>query len=304
MNWETDVDFCPEMGKLTIDSMAKTIAEGLFSDEGLVSVLKARYEQMQAKFAEVPCRDYGVPKCGNEAEACLTNVDQNAKPDARLRVDRKLFRLPNGSALSDLFTMPCFGHDMPVWFRNKKKTLDHAKKIMVISQDPKRTENQDKIGAITLSTPFGVHSADYRRHTRNDVVSDFINYLGDSYGIVYLTDARKLYVGTGKVSEMVQGEGNHLRAKFDKLIMEEIGDFAPDLIVTLGGQVIEGRFTDTLLKKVRPQGKNPCVQSICQAGQTYKIIASCHPNPRFMARQEVERRFVNLKNNIDKYFGR
>lgn len=304
MDWETDVEFCPDMGGLTIDNMAKAIAEGVFSDERFASVLKARYEQMQAKFAGVSCKDYGVPICGGETVAHLTNVVQRAKPDARLRVGRGLFCLPNGSVLSDLFTKPCFGHDMPVWFRNKKKTFDHEKKIMVISQDPKRTTTQDRIGTITLSTPFGVHSADYRRHTTNDVVSDFINYLGDSYGIVYLTDARKLYVGTGEVSEMVQEKGNHLRVKFDKLIIDEIGDFAPDLIVTFGGQVIGGRFTDTLLKEVRPQGENPNVQSICQADRTYKIISSCHPNPRFMPRQEVERRFGILKENIDQYFGR
>ena len=312
MNWETDVEFCPEMGVLTINSMAKKIAKGVFSDEGFASVLMARYQQMQENFIGVHCMDYGVPRCGDEAMAHLANVVQRAKPDARLRVDRELFCLPNGSSLSDLFTKPCFGHDMPVWFRNTRTTFDHEKKIMVISQDPKRTKNQDNVGTITLSTPFGVHSADYRSHTTNDVVSDFINYLGDSYGIVYLTDARKLYVGTGEVSGMVQEKGCHLRVKFDELIMEEISDFEPDLIVTFGGQVINGRFTDTLLKKVRPQGEKTGVQSILQAdrtynrtyNRTYKIIASCHPNPQYMARQEVEKRFGILKENIDQYFGR
>ena len=303
MNWEEDVEFCPDMGDLTIDSMAKMLAKDVFSAGSFTCVLKARYEQMQAKFAKTPCADYGIPTCGEEVTSHLTNIDQRTKPDARLRVDKDLIHPTNGSILAEFFTKSCFGHDMPVWFRKKNAALS-AKKIMLISQDPKRTPYQDKIGSITLSTPFGVHSADYRRHTQNDVVSRFINYLGDSYGIVYLTDARKFYVGTGEVSRLVQEKGNSLRAKFDNSIKAEVAAFDPDLIVTFGNEVIESRFTDTFLNHVQPSRLCSEVQEVFDGKCSRNIVPSCHPRPRFMSKQEVNERFKSLLNKIESYFGR
>ena len=303
MNWETDVEFCPDMGDLSIDSMAKMIAKGVFSAESFSCVLKARYEQMQAKFAKTPCADYGIPTCGEEAAPHLCNVVQTTKPDARLRVDKDLIHPTNGSILAKLFTKRCFGHDMPVWFR-KRNVARSVKKIMLISQDPKRTPYQDQIGAITLSTPFGVHSADYRRHTQNDMVSRFINYLGNSYGAVYLTDARKFYVETGEVSRLVQTKGNSLREKFDESIRAEVSAFDPDLIVTFGNEVIDTRFTDTFLNCIQPPRLCSEVQQVFDGKCWRNIVTSCHPRPRFMPRQEVDERFGSLMNKIDSYFGR
>ncbi|MCR5752565.1 MAG: hypothetical protein K6G91_11445 [Kiritimatiellae bacterium] len=304
MKWETDVEFCPDMGELTTDKMAGMIANEVFSADSFASVLKVRYEQMKEKFATTHCADYGIPTCGEGVASHLVNIHQRTKPDARLRVDNDLIHPTNGSILAELFTQSCFGHDMPVWFRNKNAACSAKKKIMLISQDPKRTPYLDKIGAITISTPFGVHSADYRRYTQNDVVSRFIDYLGNSYGIVYLTDARKLYVETGEVSRLVQKKDNALRAKFDNSIREEVESFDPDLIVTFGNEVVDGRFTDTFLNHVRPSRLCAEVQKVHDGNCFRNVVASCHPRPRFMSAQEVNERFRGLANKIDSHFGR
>lgn len=57
MNWKTDVEFCPDMGRLTTDKMAEMLAKEVFSADSFASVLKARYMQMKDLFRDVPFDD-------------------------------------------------------------------------------------------------------------------------------------------------------------------------------------------------------------------------------------------------------
>lgn len=50
MDWKTDVEFCPEVGDLTIDSVSELIANKVFKTKEFSGILKARYEQMQRCF--------------------------------------------------------------------------------------------------------------------------------------------------------------------------------------------------------------------------------------------------------------
>jgi hypothetical protein len=78
-----------------------------------------------------------------------------------------------------------FGHDMPFWIEVNE---GEKGRIMLVPQDPLRRLSCPE--NMTLSTPFGVHSLDYRG---NRLVTQIVDSILNKGYSVYLTDFYKLY---------------------------------------------------------------------------------------------------------------
>ena len=91
------------------------------------------------------------------------NVVEDARPkkDARLKIPITCINT-DWYDIKKVFAECDFGHDLPVWVCKKDasqlETLRY--RVMLVAQDPRR--KNDSAGALYLSSPFGLHSADYR----------------------------------------------------------------------------------------------------------------------------------------------
>ncbi len=278
VDWENDVAFCPEsLERPTLGEIAFRIGLDLFDSTNFEEIVKVRYEQMKQKFKNVSYEDYGCPKCSDRISRHLKNIENPKKPDARLSVDAEILE-SNIPEVRDLFSQPRLGHDLPVWL-SISKPLRSFRKIMIISEDPKREEGES--GMLSVSTPFGVHCATYRQHTQKDLSFRLIEHLLASYGIVYLTDARKLYAGAnGKyIRNEIQNKHGYFRRSFDHILDDvEISSFDPDLILAMGNDVVDPRFTNSVLSKAHFFKEGCEIQTIDFAGnREIHVVTTCHP---------------------------
>ena len=223
MNWETDVEFCPDVGDLTIDSISELIANKVFKTKSFSGILKARYEQMQKYFnAEYNSPDWDLTFGG----FTFRNIVDKKKKDARLKVsgDRISQNNENGPIL-DLFNECDFGHDLPVWVCKKgidKKGCPH---VMIVAQDPKR--NNDERGYVYLSSPFGLHSRNFRKN----LTTKIIDGLMEEGAIVYVTDYLKFYAShPGYIRSIDCFAKEHAEV----ISSDETSLFKPCVLVTLG----------------------------------------------------------------------
>ena len=174
---------------------------------GSKGLLDARYDQM------ITHLNHDHTSWG---QSCACSQILSSK-DVLLKVPINVF--PAQSALSSFSNRSDFGHDLPYWIEVDKSV--EKGRIMLVSQDPRR-KNQNP-GVITLSTPFGMHSLDYRG---NRLMTQLVEQLLNRGYSVYLTDYYKLYFKTSHRPIVMGNEMN--------IIREEIAFFNPTKIVTLG----------------------------------------------------------------------
>lgn len=125
------------------------------------------------------------------------------------------------------------GHDLPYWIEVPK--LKEKGRIMLVSQDPLR--NKQNPGVITLSSPFGMHSMDYRG---NRIMTQMVKMLLDNGYSVFLTDFNKLY---GKnPNKPVDFSG--MREYFIDILKSEICFWEPTKIIAVG------RVAEVALKSI------------------------------------------------------
>ena len=280
VDWENDVEFCPDREDRNGMTSGITTMLGLdlFRSSNLETIMNARYAQMRRNFKNVSYKDYGCPECCDQIVQHLKNIENPNKPDARLNVDEEI--VSSGvPEIKDCFSQPNFGHDLPVWL-NISNPIRGFKKIMIISEDPKREDGDS--GALSLSTPFGVHCATYRQYMRkrDELSLRLIEHLLALYGMVYITDSRKLYAGDkGKyVKEAVKLKDGYLRKCFDHLLEREICEFQPDIILTLGNEVVNVRYTSSILSKAHLPKDGYEVQCIPENGRYINLITAFHPS--------------------------
>ncbi len=278
-----EIDFCPAMGGLDTAAVAKLLANGLFGGSVAArKLLTARYAQMKKNCGNVPHDD---PRWD------LDGISADRKDKAALLpVPRE--RMGDCGQLADqLWSHANYGHDMPTWMVCKGGKS--ARRVMVVSQDPLRTNH--KAGSLVLSTPFGFHSADYRNvHCENKLLFCLMERLLEECGAcVYLTDCRKLF--TDDVLKGSRGKKNCVRSNqrlyrpmFRSVLEAEIAAFDPNLILTLGNDAAEYVGAELPQKGCR-------VQDV--GGR--KVIAAYHTG----ARASVLRKFANANSTTD-YFGK
>ena len=225
----TNINFCPAMGKLNTTAIAGLLASGLFKGSAQArTLLSARYVQMKKNCNNVSHDDSRWDLDGIIAD----------KTDKAALLPVQHARMGDCGTLADqLWNHPNFGLDMPTWMI--KLGVDNPRRVMIISQDPLRTNH--KAGMLVLSTPFGFHSADYREvRCENAVLFRLVERLVEESNVcVYLTDCRKFF--TDDVLEGSRGRANFVRSHqrqykpmFKRVLDAEMAVFAPDLVVTLG----------------------------------------------------------------------
>ena len=125
------------------------------------------------------------------------------------------------------------GHDLPVWLNDSDKA---QYRILVLSQDPRRNEDEMKDKEIGVSTPFGLHSAKWRSNRNKGLVHWLFKELIEEYGeelSVYYTDMYKLRgVDVRKVKKS-QLDCCNLEY-YKEILKKEIDLFKPNVIFLMG----------------------------------------------------------------------
>ena len=129
------------------------------------------------------------------------------------------------------------GFDIPTLIQT-----DHDKPIsnivMVVSQDPRRTERYK--GKLSLSSPFGFHDKSYRTNTRKGFMTPIIlQALETAPGTaIYMTDCNKLFT-TDK-----RGILKTDTRKYQEILQKEIELIKPSCIIA------HGRTANAILSKI------------------------------------------------------
>lgn len=183
-----------------------SVLDRLLFNNSLGNILSGRYDQMIAL-----C---DAPYTGWKSFLGGVTIVPNRK-DVLLSIPVNNFSLPSGWAQYD-----DLGHDLPFWI---EKTGE--KRVMLVSQDPLRRGQGPSF--ITLSSPFGMHSIDYRG---NRVMTQVVGRLLQDGISIYLTDFCKLYgKQNGKPADF-----SALNTVFENIIQEEVDFFKPCAVVSVG----------------------------------------------------------------------
>ena len=281
MDWETDIEFCPEMGELNFCNIVKGIGEGIFhSDETFQQLLYARYMQMRDFFKNVSYADdlWNLTVDGDS----FNNVVEVTSPkkDARLKVPIQYVKSKN-SDVQQVLKEKNLGHDLPVWFCKNGCANCPSYRVMLISQDPLRSG--DMAGALYLSTPFGLHSADYRNGRNGIVVSTIVDALTFGRAAVYLTDALKVFA---RERNFVKNNYPSIVNDSKTVLNEEIKAFKPDVIMFIGkdaaSMVLSECFEDTVIPTPLR-----IVKEICERERICYV--ACHTSKITRFRDELVR---------------
>lgn len=121
-------------------------------------------------------------------------------------------------------------------------TLDNEKPatniVMVVSQDPRRTERYK--GMLSISSPFGFHDKSYRSSPRKGFMTPLVcKALEESPDTaLYFTDCNKLFTTDEK------GILKSTTSKYPEILKKEIEQIKPSRIVA------HGRTAENILKKI------------------------------------------------------
>lgn len=194
------------------------IAEELLGVENL-SLLQERYHQMKDGYnlTYLEWRDVFTDKLKPFREEW---EDTTA---VTIPIKHKLFkqdfeRIGKGS----------IGLDLPTWFNIKKDNP----RIMLIFQDPLRGECYQECKDAVLSSPFGLHDATHRsRGNGGKMANELVRRLtNNGYG-VYLTDARKYFIGDHQTSDAYSLV---FTKTYTDILAKEISIVKPNLCVCFG----------------------------------------------------------------------
>lgn len=120
------------------------------------------------------------------------------------------------------------GFDIPTLIR-LDDNVDVSDIIMVVSQDPRRTERFK--GMLSLSSPFGFHDKSYRHHARKGFMTPLVyQALKDNHTALYFTDYYKLYTTDER------GVLKSDTLKYMEILRKEIELIKPRLIIAHGSK--------------------------------------------------------------------
>lgn len=129
------------------------------------------------------------------------------------------------------------GFDIPTLIRtDPDKTISNI--VMVVSQDPRRTERYR--GKLSLSSPFGFHDKSYRINTRKGFMTPVILQALENTPetAIYLTDCNKLFT-TDKRG--ILKTDTH---KYQEILQKEIKLIKPSCIIA------HGKTANAILSKI------------------------------------------------------
>lgn len=266
-----NVPFCPYPSSF-LDNVLDILCDkagvtgGIFKN-GTQSQLNAIYDQMRSDINKPQYAIYPLNSSNLNPNIKTTNL------------------LINGSGI-------CAGHDLPVWLNDPDPDTASCR-IMVLSQDPKRTGPMP-VNRIYISSPFGLHSRNWRSDLRKGIIHYAMVQLIDENskeGIetsVYYTDIYKLR----KVEPAQTDKTNS--TIYNNILCKEICLFQPTIIVTLGS------YARNALNDINC----PCFKSLNPA-----IVNLPHPNARYkegkwgdleLENNEAETKIKKIKELIQK----
>ena len=283
----SEMCFCPDLVTgLTTQVISNELAEKVFGYSGFAKLLKARYDQMSQLFRNAHYDDQ-LWNLDEPFSDCKNKPDPT-KRDARLVVPRsRLVNAPQN--VTRLFDYDNFGHDMPVWL-SYTPPHKNTKCVMIISQDPKR--DNDVHENIYLSTPFGLHSKDWRQG--NAQVKRIAHILMENGYCVYLTDSMKFYAGDGNVvrQSIKENDRDGYKNTFSCVLNAEIKKVDPKVIIKLGDDALVSDYVDSVYASSHNAFDGFDLQEI----DGRRVIAAYHPNG---TRGAIER-IKELVNNADR----
>lgn len=189
---------------------------------------------------------------------------------------------------------PWAGHDLPVWIGNP----EHAqKKLMIVSQDPRRNVEEmvltlGKSDGISISTPFGLHSYEWRSNETNGlihyVVCELFKQCENNLS-VYYTDVYKLrWVNNTGFPKMPSFDKDN-KSCYQEILKEEVLVlFKPDVILFLGQAASKAFFGSIKVTKISSSTLPPSITGISSPtatvtkaiinGQRVTIVEVPHPS--------------------------
>lgn len=187
----------------------------------------------------------------------------------------------NTTLLEDPTTQKIYaGHDLPVWLNDPSQSIH---RLLVVSQDPRRNVDEMKNKEIGISTPFGLHSMEWRSDMSRGLIhwvvvklfneSEFKNSLS-----VYYTDVYKF--------RGVDDKSNNIDSTLDKknsdiyykIFNNEIDLFNPTVILLMGDEAKEA------------------YHRVCGDSDKDKEVVIPHPSPS--ANNKWSKIFNEFKTNI------
>lgn len=264
-DWSS-VDFCRDKNGLT-RKIVGALTEHIFP-QNLTSVFVGRYQKMQSLFS--------VPAAESEWKQPDFEVhDFERHKDARLEILESFVKTQDlcGRRLRSYLQCPCVGHDLPTWM--SRRGNGNGKRIVLLTQDPLR--DRQGCGSLTISSPFGFHSAQMRESENSSIMMHLVHELVVNQGYeVYCTDINKLYAripnrnsckGCRSIDACYARKRDFSRCKreldavlsplYRDVFLKECNAFKPDLVVVMGSKTAADMAVDSAVE-TEHYLRNPC----------------------------------------------
>ena len=226
--------------KEIVNSLTKS---GVFPVD-ISGILRARYEKMRENYLEDWKEKVGIWKQDGY--------------DIVAGYEDALLSVPTDEKWGKLNEVCNLGHDLPIWcyYEGKYPDTKKAKRIMIVSQDPKR--NGHNKGKLLLSSPWALHSRNYLEHGAT-LPKRIIHELLECGAIVYVTDFYKLYATnhSDEKEKNILIDNSDFAEKCKACLDAEIKAFKPDFMMIYGRDAEKGLFGDNIKTSLagRPKRK-------------------------------------------------
>ena len=179
------------------------------------------------------------------------------------------------------------GLDLPVWLGNP--TEDKVIKIMIISQDPRRSlaEMADHCPCIALSSPFGLHDLDWRSKPKEGLLPRVCKKIKDEFEekenkkiCFYFTDFYKF----SKANTSLKGVKDNSKVdisninEYLNILKDEIDAYAPSIILLMGAEVANVLLGANKYNKTTISGSPRKMTSLGDYFNPYYTHSSKHIN--------------------------
>ena len=152
----------------------------------------------------------------------------------------------NTTLLEDPTTQKIYaGHDLPVWLNDPSQSIH---RLLVVSQDPRRNVDEMKNKEIGISTPFGLHSMEWRSVKSQGLIHWVVVKLFNESGFgnslsVYYTDVYK-FRGVDDKSKKIKSSLDKKNSQiYYEIFKKEKDLFDPTIVLLMGDKAEEAYYS-------------------------------------------------------------
>lgn len=177
------------------------------------------------------------------------------------------------------------GLDLPVWLGNP--TEDKVIKIMIISQDPRRSlaEMAGHYPCIALSSPFGLHDLDWRSKLKEGLLPRVCKKIKDELEekenkkiCFYFTDFYKFRKANTYPKGSKDKVDKNNKVEYLKILKKEIDEYKPSIILLMGAEVANVLLGAKIYNKTIISGSPRKMNSLGDYFNPYYTHSSKHIN--------------------------